>query len=163
MSNFLDLYDQYFGDVYRYIYFKTGNKWDADDLVSETFRKAFEKYRSLRGNPKAWLMTIARNTMADFYRKRKGLVQENTELDRHAYAYSFEEVLGREDEMICLQRALRILSEDELELINLKYFSELTHRQIGEVLNKSTAAVKMKSMRIMRQVRESVKRCMEGK
>lgn len=37
-EDFLNIYDQYFNDVYRYVYVKTGNKWDAEDIVSEIFR-----------------------------------------------------------------------------------------------------------------------------
>lgn len=40
---FIHLYDQYYDDVYRYVYVKTGNKWDTEDIVSDIFRKAYEK------------------------------------------------------------------------------------------------------------------------
>ncbi|MEK3937139.1 RNA polymerase sigma factor [Sporosarcina sp. FSL W7-1349] len=72
---FIQLYDAYFDDVYRYVYVKTGNKWDAEDLVSDIFRKAFEKRSSLAKHPnqKAWLFMIARNTIIDFYRKKKNV------------------------------------------------------------------------------------------
>ncbi len=52
---------------------KLGNKWDTDDIVSDIFRKAFERYASLQeqSSAKAWLITIARNTIIDFYRKKK--------------------------------------------------------------------------------------------
>lgn len=40
---FKHIYEAYFDDVYRFVYVKTGNKWDADDIGSETFRKVYEK------------------------------------------------------------------------------------------------------------------------
>ena len=161
-NDFLTLYDQFFDDVYRYIRFKTGNRWDTDDLVSEVFRKAFEKFSSLRDNPKAWLMTIARNTIIDFYRKKRDVVVQETELERQPDTYSFEEELMKQDELKCLKKGLRNLTPEDLELINLKYFAGLTHKEIGELLGKTMDAVKMKSLRIIRQLGESVKRCLEG-
>ncbi|WP_148134452.1 RNA polymerase sigma factor [Candidatus Formimonas warabiya] len=162
-NEFLMLYDQFFDDVYRYTLFKTGNKWDADDLVSEVFRKAFEKFTSLRDNPKAWLMTIARNTVIDFYRKKRDLVVEDTELEKHTYTFSFEEALEKQDELRCLKKGLKNLAKEDLELINLKYFADLTHQEIGTIMGKTGDAIKMKTLRIVRQLGEAVKRCMEGK
>jgi len=74
-DQFIEIYDENFDDVYRYVYVKIGNKWDAEDIVSETFRKAFEKFSSFQrgSSPKSWLMTIARNTIIDFYRKKKSV------------------------------------------------------------------------------------------
>lgn len=162
-KDFLSLYDQYFDHVYRYTYFKTGNKWDTDDLVSDTFRKAFEKYATLQAHPKAWLMAIARNTVIDFYRKKKEVVTDREELEKQVYDYSLEEVLGRHDELRCLKKALQSLPKEELEIINLKYFSELTHQEMGRILGKTVDAVKRKSLRIVRKLAESVHRCLEGK
>lgn len=67
-EDFLNIYDQYFNDVYRYVYVKTGNKWDAEDIVSEIFRKCYEKFdaNSIQ-NHKASLFAIARNSIIDYY------------------------------------------------------------------------------------------------
>lgn len=67
-DDFLDLYESCFDDVYRYIYFKVGNSWDTDDIVSDTFKRAYEKYKTVKVDSRAWLFTIARNAVTDFYR-----------------------------------------------------------------------------------------------
>ncbi|WP_227767381.1 RNA polymerase sigma factor [Zhaonella formicivorans] len=162
MQRFLKLYDQYFDDVYRYTYFKTGNSWDTEDLVSETFRKAFEKAHTIKGSPKAWIMTIARNTINDWYRKKKEIVTGDEDLDKYAYSYSFEEIFEQKEEMNCLKRSLQDLTKEELEIINLKYFSGLKHKEIGAMLGKSVDAIKMKSLRIIKKLGELVEKCMEG-
>ena len=95
-DGFIILYDKYFDDVYRYIYFKTGNKWEADDLVSETFKKAYEKYKYLKGEPKPWIMSIARNTVIDFYRRKKNFAPINdNEQDDFTYNYPIEEIFEK--------------------------------------------------------------------
>lgn len=159
--DFISLYDNYFDDVYRYIYFKTGNSWDADDLVSEVFRKAYEKYRTVTDNPKAWLFTIARNTVIDFYRKNKDIVMgDNIEL--YTYPYYFEEVIEKGDELNCLRKSLNTLSKEELEVVNLRYFSELKYGEIAALLGKSEDSIKMKAFRIINKLKNLVKECMEG-
>jgi len=57
--SFITFYDQYYKQLYRYVYFKVGNKWDTDDIVSDTFRKAYEKYTTVKDNHASWLFSIA--------------------------------------------------------------------------------------------------------
>ncbi len=159
--DFLGLYDQYFEDVYRYIHFKTSNQWDTDDLVSEVFRKAFEKFATCTGSPKAWLFTIARNTVIDYYRKKKA-VTVGDDLDLYAYPFCFEEEIEKRDEVNCLKKNLAALNAEELELINLRFFSEMKFSEIGAVMGKTENAVKLKARRLMGKLRELVRICVEG-
>lgn len=159
--DFIGLYDKYFDDVYRYVFFKTGSKWDTDDLVSEIFRKAYENFAKINSNQKAWLFTIARNTVADFYRKKRE-VAAGDDLDQLAYPGSFEDDLVKKDEMNCLKKSLNHLSKEELEIINLKYFSALKHAEIAALTGKTEDGVKMKSFRILNKLKVMVKRCVEG-
>lgn len=160
-DNFIKLYDKYFDDIYRYIYFKTGNKWEADDLVSETFRKAYEKYSSLKGEPKAWIMTIARNTVIDYYRRKKDFTPVNDEFDDYTYGYPVEEIFEKKEELNYLKQSLKSLNKDELEIVNLKYFSGLKYSEIAQLLGKTENAVKTKAMRIHRKLEQFIEKCME--
>ncbi len=160
-DNFIKLYDKHFDDIYRYIYFKTGSKWETDDLVSETFRKAYEKYGLLKGDPKPWLMSIARNTVIDFYRRKKDIMPGNDELDSFAYDYSIDDIFEREEELDYLKESLKSLNKDELEIVNLKYFSGLKYKQIGQLLGKNESAVKMKVMRINRKLAQIIEKLRE--
>lgn len=159
---FVDLYDRYFDDIYRYTYLKTGNKWETDDLVSDIFTKAYEKYDTVRGSQKAWLFTIARNTIIDYYRRKKEITMGDG-LDLFTYPQIIEEKVEKDEELICLKRSLKMLTGDELEIISLRYFSDMKYWEIGEVLGKSEDAVKMKTFRIIRKLKDMVKNCMEGK
>jgi len=161
-KSFLKLYDKYFDDVYRYIYFKTGNKWEADDLVSETFRKAYKKYKYLRGEPKPWIMAIARNTVIDFYRSKKSFApMSDNEMDDLAYNYPIEEIFEKKEELTYLKQSLKSLNKEELEIINLRYFSDLKYNEIGKLLGKSENAIKTKAMRIHRKLGQVIQKLME--
>lgn len=158
--NFTDIYDQYFDDVYRYVYFKTGNRWDTDDLVSEAFRKAFENYSARIENPKAWLFTIVRNTVTDFYRKKKDVALAES-LENCEYTYGFEQSLEKQDELNCLKQSLKLLSKEEMEIVNLRYFAGLKHLDIADLLGKSEDSVKMKVSRIIKKLKDLTNRYME--
>jgi len=161
-DGFIVLYYKYFDDVYRYIYFKTGNKWEADDLVSETFKKAYEKHKYLKGEPKPWIMSIARNTVIDFYRRKKNFAPINdNELDDFTYNYPIEEIFEKKEELSFLKQSLKSLNKEELEIVNLRYFSEMKYNEIGKLLGKTENAVKTKAMRIHRKLAEAIQKLME--
>ncbi|HOV25812.1 MAG TPA: sigma-70 family RNA polymerase sigma factor [Pseudobacteroides sp.] len=161
-DGFLLVYDKYFDDVYRYIYFKTGNKWEADDLVSETFKKAYENYKYLKGEPKPWIMAIARNTVIDFYRRKNNFAQINdNEPDEFTYNYLIEDIFERKEELCYLKQSLKTLNKEELEIVNLRYFSDMKYNEIGKLLGKTENAVKTKAMRIHRKLAQVIQKLME--
>lgn len=160
---FIALYDECFDDVYRYSYSRLGNKWDTDDVVSDIFRKSFEYYGSLKehSNGKAWLMTIARNTIVDFYRRKKDtlggeaikwLVQPDISAAQ----------LEAEEDLDCLKKALDYLPDEDREYIRLKYFAGLKYREIGELAEKSEEAVKTRVFRLLKKIGVLVRNCMDG-
>lgn len=149
---FITLYDEYFDDVYRYVYFKTGNSWDADDLVSEIFRKAYEKFNTIKDNPKAWLFTIVRNTITDHYRKKK-VITIGDDLDQFSYPSCFEQEYETKEQLRTLKESLHSLTKEELELINLRYFAEMPFHEIGKLIGKSEDAVKMQIYRITKKLK----------
>ncbi|WP_274362204.1 RNA polymerase sigma factor [Paenibacillus thermotolerans] len=162
-NSFLELYDQYFDDVYRYVYYKIGNKWDTDDIVSDVFRKAFEKQSSIRdnSNPKAWLVTIAHNAVVDFYRKRKVTVSTEHIGDLEEPG-AFEEQFELDDDLECVQKSLAFLSPEDREVVNLRYFADMKNREIGEVLQKSEEAIKTRVFRLLKKMSVLVTKCLEG-
>lgn len=160
---FIKLYDDYFDDVYRYIYSKLGNKWDTDDAVSDTFRKALENYSKLRNPdyPKAWLLTIARNTVMDVYRRKK-VREPGGDPEEAAHPQAVEELVLKSEELSCLKRSVLVLAEEDQEIIRLHYFAELKYREIGALLEKSEEAIKTRVFRAIKKLHILVKSCLEG-
>jgi len=162
-DQFILLYDQFFDDVYRYILYKVGKKWDADDLVSEVFRKAFVRQSSLRqdSNEKAWLMTIARNTVIDYYRKKKNVIYSDQVED-----YMEHEVFSAnddlEDHLDCVKNSLSFMPEEDREIINMRYFADMKYRDIGQVLGKTEQAIRTRMFRLTKKMGVLVTKCLEG-
>lgn len=163
-EDFLAMYDQYFDDVYRFVLFKTGNRWDTDDLVSEIFRKAFQKFNNEsieESKRKSWLLTISRHTVIDYYRKRKEIAYGH---DPEIYGYGQVNIDSQEmdERSDCLKESLHSLTPDERELINLKYIVGLKYAEVGEILGKTEQWLKVKSQRIRQKMGQWINRCMEG-
>ncbi|TFE30115.1 RNA polymerase sigma factor [Cohnella luojiensis] len=155
MSSFTSLYNDYFNDVYRSVYYKTGNKWDAEDIVSETFRKAFIKFSTIRhgDNVRAWLMTIARNTLIDHYRRRKDVFFLHDVQEFLVVPDSFVTRLETDCENERLISALKRLPEDERIIVHMKYLSGFKYQEIGTLIGKSEETAKMKSYRALKKLR----------
>lgn len=159
LDSFVDLYDRHFDDLYRYVYFRIGNRWDTDDLVSSVFAKAYEQQRQLRGAAKPWLFAIARNAISDFYRRGRREIPQEQLPDWPAEDQTDAGLLVAA-EQDCLRQALRALAADQQELISLRYFADLRQRQIAAVLQISEAAVKMRLHRLLGQMKEMVQQCL---
>jgi len=161
IDEFTKIYDEFFDDVYRYVYVKTGSKWDAEDIVSETFRKAYEKWDSLKNgtNSKAWLLTIARNTVIDFYRKKKSVLMGD-ELEHFLNHHPFEDPFEQSNELECLKRSLYHLSKEDYEITNLRYFAGLKFKEISIVLGKKEETLRVKSNRLTKKIELLVKKCL---
>lgn len=69
----------------------------------------------------------------------------------------------KKEEIGCLKNSLGCIDDEELEIISLRYFSEMKYWEIGIVLERSENAIKMKSTRIMNKLKELVIKCLEGK
>jgi RNA polymerase sigma-70 factor (ECF subfamily) len=161
IDEFTSVYDECFDDVYRYVYAKTSNKWDTEDIVSETFRKAYEKISSLKDstNLKAWLLTIARNTVIDYYRKKKTILVGD-EMDLYFSPLPFKDPFDQSSELECLKKSLNVLSKEELEMTNLRYFAGLKFKEIAVVLEKTEETLRVKSSRISKKLGMLVKKCL---
>lgn len=147
------LYRRFAARVYRYAYGRVANATEAEEITSEVFLgalQALEGYRP-RGSFAAWLFTIARRRCIDHLRRPTDLpLGDETAEDSDCSPAS--QAIERES-MERLERVLASLSDEERELLRLRYAAELTHRQIGQLLGRSEAAIKMAMLRLLRKTR----------
>jgi len=153
---FAAIYARYVGPVHRYIYSRIGNRSDAQDLTSEVFTEALRAlpaYRE-RGLFPAWLFSIARHKVTGHHRQThpaQSLDAETGAPSQHPDPLS--QALKHEA-LTELKERLARLDEDERELLRLRYAAGLTYREIGELLDKREAAVKMVVHRLLRRLHD---------
>lgn len=140
-ASFGVLYDEYIEPVYRFVYFKTHHKETAEDLTSFIFLKALEQLSSFhpqKGPFRAWLYTIARNTITDHYRreskKRHMPIEDAWELPSSYNTSSSVE------NRLCIER-LREWTKDfsavERDVLMLRIWQGLSHKEIAAAIGKT--------------------------
>jgi len=142
---FAEIYDLYQPAIYRYVFYRVGDVATAEDLTAEVFVRLVEKSDRLvyRGRPLlAWLYTIARNLVTDHYR-RAGRVTM-LPLDEHLVAgtTSLEESSEYTLTQQRLAAAIARLTEDQRQVILLKFFEGLDNETVAQMVGKSIGAVK---------------------
>lgn len=155
---FTELYEKYFPPVYGMIFARLKDVTAADDVVSEIFMKVA---LNLDSHDKkyafsTWLFTIARNTLADYYRRQIRRFEEswNEFLDREAPIIDQpEEKLLASEQTEELLRAVGKLTELQRRIIELKYWSELSNVEIAEILGLSASNVGFIHYQAMKRLR----------
>jgi len=154
-AHFGSLYDRYFGDVFRFVLRRAGDRELTADVTQQAFLKAMlslSKYEP-RGLPfRAWLFRIALNELRMHWRKKKETV---IDLSFHQVKGLSEEIELNmdEDDMHRLARALSRLDEARAQLIQLRYMDGLSFLEVSQVLGISEDAAKMRTHRTLATLR----------
>jgi len=157
------LYERYVDQIYQYIFYRTGNRYDAEDLTAKTFYRALanlKRYR-YRGLPfSAWLYRIAHNLVANWHRdrqRRKTIPLDSLVLTSKARE-SAEQILESSERGEVLREAIARLAPDRQELLVLKYSTDLSNKEIGRVMGRSEGAIKALYHRTLVALRKDLQR-----
>lgn len=151
---FAPLYRRYVTPIYRYLYSRLGNVADAEDLTAQVFTEALEglhHYRE-RGNFAGWLFTIARHKVSDHYRRQRPHVPLNEALDSPTESVDPLAHVVQEEALRRLAVLVAQLDEKQQELLRLRFAGGLTHGEIGRIVGRSEAAIKMAVHRLLRRL-----------
>jgi RNA polymerase sigma-70 factor (ECF subfamily) len=155
------LYERYVRKIYNYVYYRTGNEHDAEDLTARVFYRALAhvgRYDD-RGLPfSAWLYRIAHNLVANWHRdqgRRKVLPLDQVVL--HNLPMEAPELLTETREaQETLLAAVHRLPEDRQQLLLLKFVERMSNAEIGQVMNRSEGAVKSLYHRTLLALRDEL-------
>jgi RNA polymerase sigma-70 factor (ECF subfamily) len=162
---FTFLLDHYWNEVYGFMLKRTENETDTEDIAIETFSKAFDKIATY--NPEfqfnTWLIAIAKNVHIDMLRKKKStiFVEITDEEDQLAYTIadttpSIEDALIIEQNLSRLLQFIKELKPHYQEVIQLRYFQEMSYQEISEQLNEPLSNVKIKLLRAKKLLAEII-------
>ncbi len=163
---FTFLLDFYWNEVYAFMLRRTENETDAEDITIETFSKAFDRIDSY--NPEyafnTWLIAIAKNVHIDMLRRKKTslFVEINNEQKSAITSNLIDTSPTIEDEIIQEQNLNKLLKHIKnlkphyQEVIQLRYFQELSYLEISEQLKEPLNNVKVKLLRARKLLAESI-------
>ncbi|QIJ89429.1 RNA polymerase ECF-type sigma factor [Mesoflavibacter sp. HG96] len=160
------LLNTYWDQVYGFQLKRVENENDAEDITIQTFSKAFDKIDTFNDNYtfSTWLITISKNIHIDIVRKEKhSIKQALTRTDDEVYQV-LDESPSAEDKLITEQNLAQLLKDIKKlkmhyqEVINLRYFQELSYKDISEHLNEPINNVKVKLLRAKKLLAEIIQK-----
>ena len=160
MDAFGALYTTYFTPIFRYLFIRLKNRRDAEDLTQTVFMKALAaapRFENVGKPPLAFLYTIARNSLINFWRKKKEILPENFEEEVAHLAVqeiSLETKLIEQESVERAKQAIQKLSPDQQDVITLKFVNELSNKEIAELLGKTEEAVRQLQSRGLKALRK---------
>ncbi|BDB52771.1 RNA polymerase sigma factor [Flavobacterium ammonificans] len=168
---FTFLLDYYWNEVYGFMLVRTENETDAEDITIETFSKAFNKISSYNNEFKfnTWLIAIAKNGHVDLLRKRKSslFIEITDDEDQKAHNVadmtpSVEDKIITEQNLSQLLKFIKELKPHYQEVIQMRYFQEMSYQEIALKIDEPLSNVKIKILRAKKLLAEIIQKGSKG-
>lgn len=162
---FIKVYDDNIKDIYRFVYFKIGNKEEANDLTSMVFLKAWNHIQnnSLESSKtlRALLYKIARNTIIDYYRETSNkltasLDDEDNKIEVIDEGPDQQARLDQEADLDLIKSKLPLLKEEYREVIIMKFVNDLTLEEMADISGKTRGNIRVLLHRALKVLKELV-------
>ncbi len=162
-GDFTELYRSHLRDVYSYAYYRVGNHHDAEDLTEQTFLQAYRHFaraqRESNGRPlRPWLIRIAHNLAANYYRDRSRRPQ--TQLEDAAVVsapHDTEDLVEGRQELQAVLEGVSQLPDDRREALIMRFALGMDNREIARALDRSEGATKVLIHRAIKQLEQGLK------
>jgi len=155
------LYERYVHSIFNYVYYRTGNVHDAEDLTARVFQRAMNHIHNYvdRGVPfGAWLYRIAHNLVANWHRdhsRRKEIPLADVPVLPAKDGLPEATLVTRQDQEELLS-LIRQLPPDRQHLLVLKFVEHLSNVEIGQIMGRSEGAIKSLYHRTLLALRNSI-------
>jgi RNA polymerase sigma-70 factor (ECF subfamily) len=151
------LYERYLDPLYRYIYYRTGDPKDAEDLTEMTFLKAWEQLPTLRKrdpirNFRAWIYRISHNLVVDHYRSRRKAAPLEWDTPPAAGEPPDEYVEAGEERQV-LAEAISQLDPVLQQVIAARFINSLSHAETAEIVGRSEGHVRVLQHRALKKLK----------
>jgi RNA polymerase sigma-70 factor (ECF subfamily) len=155
-EDFERLYEEHAQALFGFLAYRTGDKALAEDLLADTFEKAMRARRRFdprKGSTKTWLYSIALNTLRDQVRRRAAAERAGEQLAEGAAEEGSDsaDAVALRDE---LARALATLTDEEREVVALRYGADLTVPEIARLKKEKLTTIEGRVYRALRKLRE---------
>lgn len=149
---FAMLYDAYVDRIYRYIYFRVSDDVVTEDLTSQVFLKAWEsldRYTAGSSPYLAWLYTIARNLVIDYYRTKKATVNLDEVSQSHASDPGPDDDVQHRLDVQAVRDAMQTLTDEQQQVLTLRFIAGMSTEDIAKLMDKREGAIRALQMRAL--------------
>ena len=158
-ERFAPLYDKYYKQIFNYVYQRMESRDTAFDITGQVFLKAMmnlEKYQ-FRGVPFAsWLYRIAHNEVMQLFRTQKDKKAINADIGDLRYICEESEEPFFEEYIPAIKKLIRELNQDDLQLVELRFFEKRPFKEIAEILEITEVNAKVKMYRLIEKLKKSL-------
>ena len=142
---FGEIYTRYLDMIYRYVYYRVGDNHDAEDLTEQVFLKAWKSIQTYKDQGvkfSSWLYRIAHNMVIDFHRKcaADSKMEQDYVMDEDLTTQFRKHDL---EEASALSQAIATLTEEQQQIILLRFIEGLSHAEAARIMNKTEGACRM--------------------
>jgi RNA polymerase sigma-70 factor, ECF subfamily len=152
-ESFARLYDAYMERIYRYVFFRVNDALTAEDITAQVFMKAWERldtYKDERSPFLAWLYQVARNAVIDHTRTSKtAIALEEVDPAQISFSEDIDEKIDQKTRLQEIRSALQVLTEEQQQVLLLKFANGLKTPEIARLLGKEQGAIRALQMRAL--------------
>ncbi|MEI6222220.1 MAG: sigma-70 family RNA polymerase sigma factor [bacterium] len=159
-ESFSKIYQHFLPKIYNYVYYRIGHTEKTEDLVAEVFLAVAKHFKTFSGNStylSAWIYTIARNHINNFYRQKKRKTQIFFEPDEVMNIVAVDsEAFAKVEKNLQIHKireAMQLLTEIDQEIIALQYFEGMDRHQIASIVGFSPGAVATRASRALKKLK----------
>ncbi|WP_058307548.1 RNA polymerase sigma factor SigX [Gracilibacillus massiliensis] len=165
-TTFENLYDNYHQDLFQFVFYMVKDKQQTEDIVQDVYIRVLHSYDNFKGesSEKTWLFSIARHVTFDYFRKLKR--KRNRFLEFFNWGEEGEQLQSRQfqpeeyvlldDQMKQIYDCLDQCSEDQKQVIILRYIQDFNIKETSEILGWSTSKVKTTQHRALKILQHCV-------
>ncbi len=167
-DGFRHIYHFYLERIYNYVFQRVNHVEIAEDVVADIFCSIADAFKDFRGDGHvltAWVYQIAHNRIKTFYREKSRtytlVLDEKILHDQQDTATPFVEDLTQKDEVAFIKKAMQLLTEEESELIALRYFEGLARKQLATMFSTREGTIATRISRAVQKLRDIVQSLMK--
>jgi RNA polymerase sigma-70 factor, ECF subfamily len=159
---FGELYERHIDKIYNYVFYRTSNQHDAEDLTARVFFKALSHIDTYvdQGVPfQAWLYRIAHNLVANWHRDRgrRKIIALDEYISLHLRSESPDDYAEDQEEREALLAAIKRFPQERQQLLVLKFVDRLSNAEIGQIMDRTEGAIKSLYYRTIIALRDELK------
>ncbi len=154
------LYDIFVDSIYRYIYFRVGTE-EAEDLTELVFLKTWENikhYKKSTHTFSSWLFRIAHNLVVDYYRAHRHNGELTEDLQDFREEANTPARTHRHFDQTALAAGMKDLKDTYRQILILKYVNDLSYEEIGFIMDRSQAALRILQFRALKNLRRIIEK-----
>ena len=163
---FAELYERFLDAVYRYVYFRTASRLDAEDVTEQVFLQAWAAIDRFRWQGKpfvAWLYTLAHNLLVDRHRRIQPVLSlDDADLPIEIEHPGAAEELSRWIDADLLANAVKRLTPEQQQVITLRFIHGYDSAQVAQLMNKREGSIRALQFRALQSLRRELESQGEG-